>query len=596
MLRFLRHSLRHQGSAIAVLHPRRQQHPPSSRITWGVSSAAATTGALLLNRFHNTTTRTQSEQAQPDEDDIKGKTDTTFDLTAEWERATKESSEFLQKWILTGSEDKDEQRKQEETSKDSLVSSPAFLKERLDKLLTKKNDEKTPETNAEHSSSMFNLVKDATSLLLNPTEKQQNEALERILETAHKSAARGDIQDKKSIAEIQSLLSTSLQKMQSMMEESFGHVDVTKLSPAASYYFVEREDETKNPSWKRRMHRFHPGIDFALVEDLYEALYVADLSYADSVQEIQEGLQKAKHPVEMIYCNTVSYPGRPAHLLLLLKDQSIWSSSLEVILVVRGSKTLSDVITDCLLEATDYRGGKGHAGILDSGRYLVEKHIDLLQSLRKAAGKRKIKLTLIGHSLGAGAATIAGIEFNDVEEIDAKVVGFGCPALLSQELSEECAPYVTTVIGDSDVVPRASGATVANVLMDMMEHNWKHSARRDTEHALRELQRLKVLSSSSVDQVLGLVDSSLESLVTIPPATKERMEPVLFPPGKCIHFYHDGSGFSGSVAPCTFFGEIDVTRRMIDDHTFESGYNQLFLSLMRQHRRDQNFIFENVKR
>jgi hypothetical protein len=44
----------------------------------------------------------------------------------------------------------------------------------------------------------------------------------------------------------------------------------------------------------------------------------------------------------------------------------------------------------------------------------------------------------------------------------------------------------------------------------------------------------------------------------------DKLEPVLFPPGKCVHYYRDGNGFTGSVVPNNFFSEIDVSRRMID--------------------------------
>jgi len=70
------------------------------------------------------------------------------------------------------------------------------------------------------------------------------------------------------------------------------------------------------------------------------------------------------------------------------------------------------------------------------------------------------------------------------------------------------------------------------------------------------------------------------------------MTPILFPPGNCIHFYRDGRGISGSRAPCDFFGEIDVTRTMLDDHTIDSGYRRIFLDLMREVMEDPHFRFE----
>ena len=45
--------------------------------------------------------------------------------------------------------------------------------------------------------------------------------------------------------------------------------------------------------------------------------------------------------------------------------------------------------------------------------------------LLEMSKKSLIKLSLIGHSLGAAAATIDGIAFNSQSKIDAAVIGFG---------------------------------------------------------------------------------------------------------------------------------------------------------------------------
>jgi hypothetical protein len=72
---------------------------------------------------------------------------------------------------------------------------------------------------------------------------------------------------------------------------------------------------------------------------------------------------------------------------------------------------------------------------VESGWYRNSKR--LFEKMRTLAGKRKIKLTLVG-SCGAGAASIGGIEvFNDMDRYDVNVVGFGCPSLLSPELAEK---------------------------------------------------------------------------------------------------------------------------------------------------------------
>jgi Lipase (class 3) len=94
------------------------------------------------------------------------------------------------------------------------------------------------------------------------------------------------------------------------------------------------------------------------------------------------------------------------------------------------------------------------------------------------------------HSLGAGAASIACIEFNEnhSESIEAHCIGFGCPALLNSELSERWKKNITTVVNDSDMIPRMSGATVANLVVDLLEFDY-------TVYAMDDVREVRVRSA-----------------------------------------------------------------------------------------------------
>lgn len=356
-----------------------------------------------------------------------------------------------------------------------------------------------------------------------------------------------------------------------------GDIDFRKMSPTAVAYFLEHQDERKNPSWKRRSHRFCPSVSTDTIHDLNDALFLSLLSYADTAEEIREGLDGFKTPYELAACTVLSDPGEPAHFVAVKRDQKSnskykrVSSSLKVVIGVRGTKSAADAITDLLCDTAEYRGGKAHAMILKAGKYIAEKHIELLDRLRETAGKKTVKITLIGHSLGAGAASIAGMEIKAMEHpkmIVKQVIGFGCPALLSEELAEETSSFITTVVNDSDVVPRMSGVSVANLLLDIMAFDWYDYAETDLHNALAELRKrhsflIRDSTVTRIEQaVLPLLKNHMES--TIIPKRTERLTPEVYPPGSCIHFYHDGRGVSASYVPNTFFAEVDVTRRMID--------------------------------
>ena len=129
-----------------------------------------------------------------------------------------------------------------------------------------------------------------------------------------------------------------------------------------------------------------------------------------------------------------------------------------------------------------------------------------------------------------------------------------------------------------------------------MEHDWTPKARRDIHHALQELERSRpgVMSVLDADHILTLVDATLTKFAKpkLKDATTERLEPVLFPPGTCIHFYRDGAGVSATYTPSSFFNEIDISRTCLRDHLMVGGYSRIFLRVMREYD-NPHFVFEN---
>jgi hypothetical protein len=384
--------------------------------------------------------------------------------------------------------------------------------------------------------------------------------------------------------------------------KTFSDIDFDKIDAIAFAYHVEKEDSEKNPSWKRRQHRFLPGLEMETVYALHDALYLAELAYLDTVEDIQKGIESYKGDrYELIYCTVEGLPREPAHFICIKKDAKPkkgeafpWSVSyLEVLLVVRGTKEMADMISDAMLESRDYRGGKAHDGVCRSGTYLVDKHLPLLEHVLAKSKRKRIKLTLVGHSLGAGAAAIACIEFNDVANIDATCIGFGCPALVNKEMSEKLKDKITTIVSDSDCVPRMSGATVANLLMDISEHDWTPLAMDDVKQLIDQIGvRVPFISAEWMDDKMKWVKDMLQNK-TKPVQGLQRKELELYPPGKCIHLYRDGVGISAVEVPCTFFNQLDVTRTMVDDHLVPTGYNRVFHELMRSHTNDSKFVFRN---
>ena len=174
-----------------------------------------------------------------------------------------------------------------------------------------------------------------------------------------------------------------------------------------------------------------------------------------------------------------------------------------------------------------------------------------------------------------------------------EVVGFGSPPVLSHNLATSC-PYVLTVVNDCDVVPRLSGITLANALLKVRGFNWTSYAQRDINHAIDELGRRRpnIFPKDTVRKLKQSILPLLKDLWDSNSATESQITPRLYVPGRCVHLFHDGRRLSASFVSNDFFAEIDVTRKMIDDHLFHSGYERSFLELLRYHTNDNNFCFE----
>jgi Lipase (class 3) len=385
-----------------------------------------------------------------------------------------------------------------------------------------------------------------------------------------------------------------------------GMIDMKLLNPISFNYYLEKDESIKTPRWKRRRHRFLDEVDAKTMYGLHDALYLAEASYLDSVEEIGKAVAAFQgDPYEMIYCSCEAQPRQPAHYIAIKKSAPKrtgpfpWQNEnvLELVLVVRGTKEIYDMLADCMLESREYDGGLAHDGVCQSGLFLVEKHTEFLEHLLDESGRGCIRLSLIGHSLGAGAASIACIEFNKHPKIEAKCIGFGCPALLSKKLSEAQTSTITTVVSDADCVPRMSKATVSNLILDVMANDWTEQAMGDVRELLNVL-KINIpfqIPNNKLKDAIGWVQDYLnnDTKPCIAKVTKERSVVELFPPGKIIHMFRDGVGVSVHYVNCDFFDQFDVCRTMVGDHLVPTGYNRLLHDFIRQQTKDSRFFFRN---
>lgn len=136
-----------------------------------------------------------------------------------------------------------------------------------------------------------------------------------------------------------------------------------------------------------------------------------------------------------------------------------------IVLSIRGTLSLKDVITDLNAEGEPLpirpvnEEWIGHKGMVDAAAYiykkLKEEHL-LTKAFNwdKDRGTHKFGIVCVGHSLGAGTATILAIILKQ-EFPNTTCYAYSPPGgLLSQEAVEYSKSFVTSVVLGKDVVPR----------------------------------------------------------------------------------------------------------------------------------------------
>ena len=95
-------------------------------------------------------------------------------------------------------------------------------------------------------------------------------------------------------ADFLKIMQEALTKALDQLKNTFGEImDTADASIAFSLmYHLAQEDAVKNPSWKRRQHRFNEPVSKEMVVEMHDALYLSQLSYVNTVEDFREGLAK----------------------------------------------------------------------------------------------------------------------------------------------------------------------------------------------------------------------------------------------------------------------------------------------------------------
>ena len=146
-----------------------------------------------------------------------------------------------------------------------------------------------------------------------------------------------------------------------------------------------------------------------------------------------------------------------------------------IVVSIRGTLQIGDVASDVTAHPIQLKllgiNGWVHQGIMSASTFIHCISKPHLEAAAKLFPGWPVLVT--GHSLGGGAAAILAALLHDEGGVNGlgKVhcVTLGSPAVFCSSLSRRCSDFVTSIVLESDIVPRLGSVSVENLLSEIAQ-------------------------------------------------------------------------------------------------------------------------------
>lgn len=255
-----------------------------------------------------------------------------------------------------------------------------------------------------------------------------------------------------------------------------------------TYYFMamNRGERGATPESEKEEHLGCDQISDTLLADILKyaplalhAIYELDVLDIQRISKLQS--------FSLIYAHIQNQDVRhPSFALLGNKEKK------SALLLIRGSKSVQDLLTDIQAHPEEIGMATGsspreeasggfvdafaHNGMLKAAMWIKDRIVGSLRILH-AEG---YQITLAGHSLGAGCASLLSVMLQKEFE-DLQCFAYAVPACVNLHVAESCVDFVHSIVLRDDFVPRAKASNILKLVDELKGFKgcWRETASDD---------------------------------------------------------------------------------------------------------------------
>jgi len=254
----------------------------------------------------------------------------------------------------------------------------------------------------------------------------------------------------------------------SSRDEEGGTISLAELFVGLQYLMEKADKEREG----RKIPRANILRDPFVLINLRHYCMLAHGAYSESVTDIC-----SKTPLmesDIVQFQLVSKQEQPAYYL------AVDHLTRNIVLSICGTKSFQDVLTDVNVETTEFLDCYAPKGMVASVYWLQNQVLHTI--LEQMAEYPEYGIVFVGHSLGGAVATLLSLLLRKTLEIPVTCYSYGpppcvCPSFVP--LTKEFG--VTTVILDTDLIPRFNLESLNLLVVELKNLDWQQVYFHDSE-------------------------------------------------------------------------------------------------------------------